>query len=161
MLLQLELVIAENDISPSNLYNMDEKGTMLGMSGKQKVYLLKSRDYKKARAGGVKQGQCPSRLRASNTGSVLIQRSFFIKPWSYLFTGGNRENVTTIETVSADGFVLPPIVIMKGKSTQRQWIEDSPLPNETLWCSSENGWTDNELGIAYIKHFDEYTKERW
>lgn len=74
---------------------------------------------------------------------------------------GNRENITTIETVSADGFVLPPVVIMKGKSATRQWITGSLLPPETLWCHSDKGWTDDMLGVEYIKHFDKNTQSRW
>ena len=49
--------MAEFGISALNVYNMDEKGTMLGMSGKEKVYLVARKEVKKARAGGVKQSK--------------------------------------------------------------------------------------------------------
>ena len=75
-------------------------------------------------------------------------------------TGGDRQTVTSIDCICADGTVLPPMIIMKGKYVQKSWIENSPLPPGTRWAASPSGWTDNELGVNYIKAFDEWTAEK-
>lgn len=37
---------------------------------------------------------------------------------------GNREWVTTIEAISADGYSLPPCVIFKGKNFIASWFDE-------------------------------------
>jgi hypothetical protein len=39
-------------------------------------------------------------------------------------------------------------------------MADSPLPGATRWACSPSGWTDNMLGVDYIKAFDEWTAEK-
>ena len=43
------------------------------------------------------------------------------KGW-YCTQDANLELVTIVETVSADGFLLKPYVIFKGKRVQRSWV---------------------------------------
>ena len=40
---------------------------------------------------------------------------------------GNRENITVLPTICADGTSLPPTVIYKGESFQTKWLQDNPL----------------------------------
>jgi len=69
---------------------------------------------------------------------------------------GNREWVSLIECISMDGRVLKPWIIFKGKVQQKAWFE---VLKEGHIAVSENGWTDNELGLAWIrKCFDPETK---
>ncbi|ODM17344.1 hypothetical protein SI65_07019 [Aspergillus cristatus] len=37
---------------------------------------------------------------------------------------GNREWVTTIESINASGWVLPPCIIFKGKNLIQGWFDD-------------------------------------
>lgn len=39
---------------------------------------------------------------------------------------GDRENITVIVTICADGSALPPTVIFKGKALQVSWLQDNP-----------------------------------
>ena len=41
--------------------------------------------------------------------------------------GGNRETITVIPTICADGTSIPPAVIFKGKSYQVRWKQNNPL----------------------------------
>ena len=41
--------------------------------------------------------------------------------------GGDRENITVIVTICADGTLLPPAVIFKGESFQTSWKQNNPL----------------------------------
>ncbi len=64
---------------------------------------------------------------------------------AYMTQCGNREWVSLIECVSIDGRVLKPWVIFKGKLQQKAWWEQYLQGHIAV---SENGWTDNEIGLA-------------
>ncbi len=69
---------------------------------------------------------------------------------------GNREWVSLIECISMNERVLKPWIIFKGKLQQKTWYE---VLKEDHIALSENGWTDNELSLAWIqKCFDSETK---
>ena len=59
---------------------------------------------------------------------------------------GNREWVTAIEAVCADGYSLPPCVIFAGKVYISGWFE-SNLPSDWRIEVSKNGWTTDEIGL--------------
>jgi hypothetical protein len=40
---------------------------------------------------------------------------------------GNRENITVLPTICADGTSLAPTVIYKGDAFQTKWLQDNPL----------------------------------
>ena len=71
----------------------------------------------------------------------------------YAITSAERGKTHTILTcVSASGFVLPPMMIFPRKQ--------SPPPNfregavaQTLFCSSRNGWINDDLFLQWFKFF--------
>jgi hypothetical protein len=71
---------------------------------------------------------------------------------------GNREWVTVIECINASGWSLPPFMILAGKLHQARWYQD--LPPEWAVALSDNGWTTNELGLEWVKHFNRHTESR-
>ncbi|KAG8931310.1 hypothetical protein FRC01_001500 [Tulasnella sp. 417] len=71
---------------------------------------------------------------------------------------GDRNNVTVIETICADGTVLHPIVIFKGQYLMLSWGEDNP--DNAKIAVLAKGYTNNELGLKTIKFIDEQTKDR-
>ncbi|KAJ3482685.1 hypothetical protein NLG97_g7505 [Lecanicillium saksenae] len=73
---------------------------------------------------------------------------------------GNREWVTVIQGVNSQGWTVPPFIIVSGKFHLSSWYENSPLPQDWVIATSENGWTTNERGLEWIRHFDKYTKPR-
>lgn len=73
---------------------------------------------------------------------------------------GNREWVTAIQAVNALGWAIPPFLIVKAKVHLASWYENSPLPKDWVIGTSENGWTTNERGMDWIRHFDKHTKNR-
>ena len=68
---------------------------------------------------------------------------------------GNREWVTSTECVSLLGRKLGSWTIFKGKVSQVKWhkkMKDLGLDCSGYHiCTSVNGWTDNELGLEYLK----------
>jgi hypothetical protein len=73
---------------------------------------------------------------------------------------GNREWVTVIQAICADGWVVPPYFIVKGRNHLLPWYQDSRFQPEWRVYTSENGWTINEIGLDWLKHFDHSTKRR-
>ncbi|RYC77643.1 hypothetical protein BFJ63_vAg19483 [Fusarium oxysporum f. sp. narcissi] len=73
---------------------------------------------------------------------------------------GSREWVTVIQAINAEGWAIPPFIIGAGQYHLANWYRDSNLPDEWAIATSPNGWTDNELGLEWLKHFDRYTKTR-
>jgi hypothetical protein len=73
---------------------------------------------------------------------------------------GNREWVTVIQGVNALGWAIPPFIILKGKYHLQSWYDDSPLPDNWILATSDNGWTTNERGLEWVRHFDHHTKSR-
>jgi hypothetical protein len=74
---------------------------------------------------------------------------------------GKREMVTVIETVCADGSVLPPFYIMKGSTHMKGWYAGVKLNEKAVFATSPKGWTDTELGQEYlIKVFDPATRDK-
>jgi hypothetical protein len=71
---------------------------------------------------------------------------------------GNRKWVTVIEAISARGQAIPPFIIFDGKLHQATWYQTG-IPTTWRIAVSDNGWTNNELGLEWIQHFHEYTKK--
>jgi hypothetical protein len=58
---------------------------------------------------------------------------------------GNQDRVTTIESVNASGWCLPPFVILSGKLYQASWHQH--LPPNWVVAVPDNCWTTEELGV--------------
>ena len=73
---------------------------------------------------------------------------------------GNREWVTAITCVSGDGFDIPPFLLVQGAYHLAHWYTESGLPNTWAIKPTSKGWTDNETGLDWIKHFNKHTRVR-
>ena len=87
------------------------------------------------------------------TGSERRGRPKSIQP-------GNREWVTVIQGINSMGGAIPPFIIFGGKHHLSAWYKEESLPSDWVISVSDNGWTNNELGLEWLKHFDGYTKKR-
>ena len=68
-----------------------------------------------------------------------------------LLQPGNREWVTSIETINATGFALPPCLIFKARVHQQAWYENTALPHDWRVEISENGWTTDQIGLSWLQ----------
>ena len=73
---------------------------------------------------------------------------------------GNREWVTAIACVSGDGFAVPPFLVVKGQYHLENWYTEGGLPPSWAIKTTANGWSDNETGMDWIRHFDQHTAAR-
>jgi hypothetical protein len=124
--------IVEHRIEQRHSYNMDEKGFMIGVEGRNKRIF--------SRAAWEKGG-----IRAA------IQ-------------DGNRGWITVIPTICADGTVLPTGIIFEAKNgnIRDTWVNELRPDEDSIFVtSSPSGWTNEELGLAWLRDiFDRYTKEK-
>ena len=67
---------------------------------------------------------------------------------------GNREWATVIQGVGSTGRTIPPLVILAGKTHLSSWYRDTELPQNWVIDLSTNGWTTNEIGLTWVKHFN-------
>ena len=60
---------------------------------------------------------------------------------------------TFIEAVTADGRILEPAIIFKGKGLQKQWFTNEVLKIAPKWSviPTKNGWTDNDTGLKWLQ----------
>ena len=73
-------------------------------------------------------------------------------------TDGNRKWATLVETIQAPGTDdIPAFIIYKGASILDDYIKLVYNSDTALWCT-ENGWTNNKIGVKWLKHFIKYAE---
>lgn len=77
---------------------------------------------------------------------------------------GNKEWVTLIDCICADGTTLPQTIIYQASSGNLQdtWLYDfQPEQHTCHFASSGSGWTNEDLGYSWLVNvFDRYTKKK-
>ena len=127
--------VDQYNIEPRHTYNMDEEGFLIGIVSKMKS-IFSRRRYEE---GGTKQ---------------IIQE-------------GNRKWITTIACICADGTSLTfsyscsRLSSYFWKCTRHPVTGWQPPEHKTFFTSSPSGWTNNELGLAWLEQvFDRETKAK-
>ncbi|CAK5268608.1 unnamed protein product [Mycena citricolor] len=64
-------------------------------------------------------------------------------------TNGDRELVTVIETLCADGSALAPTIIFRGARRDANWSKENPCGASI--AVSPRGWTDQHLGSLWLE----------
>jgi hypothetical protein len=122
--------LSQYDIEPCNIYNMDEKGFMLGVLTRSKRVFSR-------------------RLYEEGKIKAHIQ-------------DGSREWITLLACICADGSYIEPSLIYQSASgsIQDSWLQAfNPDDHQVYFASSPSGWTNNEIGLAWLKQvFDRSTK---
>jgi DDE superfamily endonuclease len=83
---------------------------------------------------------------------VFVPRSEFE---AFSIQPGNREWVSIIECINSR-CVLPPFIIFEGKVIMDNWIPES-ISGKVKVQVSPNGWTDNEIALEWLEHFQKHT----
>jgi hypothetical protein len=77
----------------------------------------------------------------------------------YVDDPANRELVTSTECISASGHHVPPMIIFKGAYHLRKYFKND-IDGRVLWARSDTGFTNDKLTLAWLEHFNRYTKSR-
>lgn len=73
---------------------------------------------------------------------------------------GNREWAIAIACINGEGWNVPPFLVVQGKNHLANWYIETDLPADWVIKTTDNGWTNNETGLEWIKHFDQHTTGR-
>ncbi|KAL2885150.1 hypothetical protein HOO65_080100 [Ceratocystis lukuohia] len=73
---------------------------------------------------------------------------------------GNREWVTVIQAINAEGWAVAPFIVVSGQYHLSSWYRESNLPGDWAIATTQNGWTDNDTGLKWLKHFNHHTIAR-
>lgn len=79
---------------------------------------------------------------------------------SYLASSTNRELVTSCEVISADGYVLPPMLILAGTMHLEDWATKTDLEDNVLLSVSDTGYSNDLLGFEWLQHFERFSAQR-
>src|SRR4051794_9556045 len=109
-------MLKEYNVKEVNIWNMDEKGFLLGVSAKCRVVCRKGRKNPK------------------------------------YTQDGNRELITVLECVSAEGVVLPPLIVTKGMNHYIGTHIRGQGGSEWVYGHSPKGWTTNEIGLGWLEY---------
>jgi len=124
--------LAEYSIQPQNIYNVEEKGFLIG-------YLQKTK-------------------------RIFTKRAFDAGRMQNVCQDGNREWITILATICADGTSLSPGLIYQAISgnIQDTWLQDfDPIEQKCFFASSPTGWTNDSLGYSWLTTlFDCETKAK-
>jgi hypothetical protein len=97
----------------------------------------------------------------TGAGLGITQKSYIIGPAekkdARLSTEKNRERATFIETINAIGETIKPFFVNKGVYVLRDLIKAMLKSGATLACL-HNGWSNNEITLEYLKHFNKHAR---
>ena len=121
----------EYNVEPTHIYNMDEKGFQIGSLGRSKRVFDKVLYNKKG-------------VRAA-------------------LQDGNTQWVTVLACVCADGTALSPSLIFQSAAgaLQSSWVDAVDSEKHSVFVSSSpSGWTNNTIGLAWLKEVFERETRR-
>jgi hypothetical protein len=118
----LHAKMMEYGVQPTQIYNMDEKGFQIGSLGRSKrVFDKVLYDQKGVRA---------------------------------CLQDGNTQWITVLACVCADGTALSPSLIFQSDAgtLQSSWVDAIEAGKHSVFVSSSpSGWTNNDIGLAWLK----------
>ncbi|EED17289.1 conserved hypothetical protein [Talaromyces stipitatus ATCC 10500] len=72
----------------------------------------------------------------------------------------SRESLTVVESINAEGRVIPPLIIPKGEKHMEEWYRHIQDP-EWLIAPASNGFITDEIAFEWLQHFQHYTKPEY
>ena len=72
---------------------------------------------------------------------------------------GDREQCTIVESVSAAGRSIPPLVIIKGVIILQRWFTELPPElNNLLIGTLDSGYLNDTLFFQWLQHWEHFTR---
>jgi hypothetical protein len=114
--------IKEYNVQPIHIFNIDEKGFQLS--------------------------------RVGNTKRIFSRRLYEQKGARQALEDGSTEWITAIACICSDGKALSPTLIFQGANgaVQSSWVEAVQAGEHSVFTtSSPSGWSNNDIGLAWLK----------
>jgi hypothetical protein len=70
----------------------------------------------------------------------------------YIGVPKNQLSLTVIESISANGKSIPPLVIVPGQNIMINWFHENMTGNEVV-AVSPTGYTNEEICLTWLDHF--------
>jgi hypothetical protein len=77
----------------------------------------------------------------------------------YLGIPTNRESATAVETISGSGNYIPTFLILAEARHMARWYQDSNLDPDMAVSLSNSGYTNDQLSLEWLYHFNNHTKK--
>jgi hypothetical protein len=77
----------------------------------------------------------------------------------YVKVPENRLSLTVIESISADGKSIPPLVIVPGKNIIVSWFYENITSKEIVAVSS-SGYTNKKICLMWLDYFIKHNDYR-
>ena len=71
----------------------------------------------------------------------------------------NRDYITSVEYISAVGFEIPSLLILKGENILHKWATND-LPDDIAFGASPTSYSNDKLALEWLLHFNKYTIHR-
>jgi hypothetical protein len=71
---------------------------------------------------------------------------------------GDTEHVSVVESISADGVVIAPLIIIKGAMIQARWFADI-RDNDIAIGVSDSGYSNDLLSFQWLQHWNRLSKK--
>ena len=70
----------------------------------------------------------------------------------------NRDYISSCECISAGGRTTLSMLILSGKQIKVKWALENDLDDEILLATSELGYSNDELAIQWLVHFEKHSR---
>jgi DDE superfamily endonuclease len=90
------------------------------------------------------------------SGQLVFTRT---KKQVYISDPDNRELVTSMECICADGSAIQPMIIIAGCVMKEKHFMNN-LDDDVLLAVSETGYTNDMLSYQWLEHFNDQTEEK-
>lgn len=72
----------------------------------------------------------------------------------------NWDYITSVECVGGGGDVIPNMLILSEKQHLKKQFEEKDLENSMSFAVSDSGYSNDEIGVQWLEHFDECTRKK-
>ena len=78
----------------------------------------------------------------------------------FLGSTTNKKLVSVCETITSDGAVRPPMIIVPGFIHQEAWYTTTSIPDDYLLGTSWSGYNNDGLTMKWLVHFKQFSAKR-
>jgi DDE superfamily endonuclease len=77
----------------------------------------------------------------------------------YLTDPDNRDYIISIESIAADGTTHASMLVLKASSLYEKWVVDE-LNDNTALAYSETGYSNDDINLAWLRHFNKVIRTK-
>ncbi|KAF2190325.1 hypothetical protein K469DRAFT_723140 [Zopfia rhizophila CBS 207.26] len=99
--------------------------------------------------------ECGFRIGISSSQDVITMEAF---KSTKMLLETNGDFISIVKTINAAGETIPPLTILKGAQIMHQHVSrELHLDPQMLLGVSESGYSNNQIALDYIKHFNNHS----